>query len=182
MKVNNSERDIKIRHYENTTIIVGVGTIVFSLWTVIKSFTVLFFRRELVLQEALDQYDELAEIPEPLILGVMAVMIFFAMILDLIIRVYVGRSAISEGRGRKKSRVYLFFTLILIAGSISTLFNMFTPKTAIENTELVKALGGETSLSSVIIELTSLTMMWEMFFSACRLRKLRKQDNTPEVG
>lgn len=92
-------------------------------------------------------------------------------LISVIARVYVGRSAIAEGRGARRGNLYLFLAVIFIILSATTVGESII---VTDTTENLGVFTPDQSLSTIIIELTSMVMMIEMVISAIRVRKLRK--------
>ena len=92
------------------------------------------------------------------------------MLLFVGIRTQIGLAAISEGRGRRRRKGYLILAAIIIIVSVLEVISNII----LSNPEAsYGALSADTSLSSSVIELTSMVMLTEMIVSAVRLRKAR---------
>lgn len=179
IKTDNSESTIRLRKHQDTLVTVGKGIIVFSLWSVAKTIGTMLLNRE-DLTEAFKKLmgfadaKEAAVIPDDLIYAVVMIIMVIFLLIDLIIRLKVGRSAIREGRGIRKSGFYLFLTFLLIVSSFTTLLSYVMKSTQTEtDLQIARAMGEELSFSAFVIELTSFVMMIEMLHSARYVRKHR---------
>ena len=177
IKTDNSESTIRLRKHQDTLVTVGKGIIVFSLWSVAKTIGTMLLNRE-DLTEAFKKLmgfadaKEAAVIPDELVYAVVMAVMVIALLIDLLIRLKVGRSAIREGRGIRKSGFYLFLTFLLIISSFMTLLSYVMKSTQTEtDLQIARAMGEELSFSAFVIELTSFVMMIEMLLSARYVRK-----------
>ena len=167
--VNNEPEQIEIRKSQNTLIVVGTGTILFSIWTAAKMLGLLFMLRKETVAALRTAFDQYAVLSDRAIFWTVAVVIIIFMALFLAVRAYVGLSAISEGRGRRHGRAYLLFAVIMIIVNISSFCtNLLTA----EAPEQLGALTRDQSVSALIIEATSIIMMTQMVVSAIKIRKL----------
>ena len=148
---------------EINLITTGTGLMFFGLWTFIKFFlTIVFLGVE---------YDDNTSDEVKLIATIIAI-IAVAIISALFC--YVGLSARAEGKGKKKSVVYLivngfilfFHILIIILETVSLLFgvNIFT------------------IVVTIIIDATAAVLMLEVMINSIKLRKIRRHKRIMEVG
>ena len=174
--INNDIDQIRIRRSQNTLIVVGTGTILFSVWTVIKTLGAFF----LLKNESVDVVKEAAgEIgvalsDQQVFYIVLAVMVLF-MILFLAVRTFIGRSAILEGRGLRRGNGYLILASILIILGIASLVTSIFSTGSQESLSVFSVFSNYTSLSTLIIEFTSMIMLVELVYSAIRIRIVRKR-------
>ena len=148
---------------EINLITTGTGLMFFGLWTFIKFFlTIVFFGGE---------YDDNTSDEVKLIATIIAI-IAVAIISALFC--YVGLSARAEGKGKKKSVVYLivngfllfFHILIIILEAAALLFG--------ENILTI--------IITMIIDATAAVLMSEVMINSIKLRKIRRHKRIMEVG
>lgn len=149
-------KEVKLRRYQNLLTVSGLGVIVFGLWSVIKTLLVLFM-----------QEDTLDDIPDSTVIRV----IFFAilgvvLLVDLLLRLFVGLSARAEGFGKKKSVVYIIFAFLLAIVSLVSVVMIFFDMDETSIDELIV---------SVIVEGTSLIVVIELLVAAFNVKKLKKE-------
>ena len=157
--------DAKIRRLEVNLVTMGTGVAVFGMWTLIRAALTLF---------VFD--DEIAGFvtPQIKIFVYAAVGIVVAIICSF--QIYVGLSARGEGKGKRKSIVYLIFAgigvVIDVSVSAPQFFTMFTSG------------GGDwvTVLATLIVEVTSITCTIIMMTSSISLRKIRKSTKPVQEG
>ena len=149
-------KEVKMRRYQNLLTVSGLGVIVFGLWSVLKTILLLFFKKEL-----------LANVPDDTLFRVILfIIIGLILLIDFLIRLYVGLSARTEGFGKKKGYAYIVFAVILALLSLTSLVMIFFDSTITSITELVV---------SVIVEATSLVVVIELLVAAFTVKKLQKE-------
>ena len=148
---------------EINLITTGTGLMFFGLWTFIKFFLTIVFLGVEYDDNTSDEVKLIATI-----ITIIAVAIISALFC------YVGLSARAEGKGKKKSVVYLivnglilFFQILLIA------------------LEAAALLFGENILTiiiTMIIDATAAVLMLEVMINSIKLRKIRRHKRIMEVG
>ena len=171
--INNDPDHILIRKSQNTLIVVGSGTILFSIWTAVKVLSSLFLLRT----ETVASVRKLTDLndstySDKMIFIITLVIYLIIVAIFVAFRTYVGRAAIAEGIGRRRRRGYLVIAVIMIVMSMLTIINNL--RTTGE-TETALAIYDNTSFSSLIIELTSMIMLIEMVSSAVKIRAARRR-------
>ena len=153
--VNNGQDQIQIRKDQNTLIVVGTGTIIFGLWTMAKTLGLVFILRKETVAAMKAKFEGVGEIPDNFVFWAIVVVTFIIMAVSLAVRAYVGMSAISEGRGKRKGIIYLLFAGVMIISSIIYLVSgIFT----VDSPEQMGAFSRDQSISALIIEMTSMVM------------------------
>lgn len=169
--------EIKLRKYEHALVISGVGVIAFGIWSIIKA--AIYF--------ILVPLDELGDVQPDEGLAVLqamgmtdrgigyviAVTVLFVLLLDFVLRLYIGRAAVIDGRRLKKKRfIYVILAMFVAISTISSLVTRGVQLGAGGDT----AWGGAVQAAnvSVIVDLTSLLAVIEMIVAAIMVRRLRK--------
>ena len=183
-KVNNSGEQIRIRRAQSTLVIVGTGIIMFGAWAALKVYSIVLLRESKMLGELRSYVPEDADpLSDRLLIFTLLAIITVYVIIELGVRLYIGKSAIAESRGKKKSAMYIVLTFILILFAlVSVMFDcagIFKELTGAE-------IGTENTtqadmVTALVIDLTSLIMMIEMVVCAFRVRKYKKQQSEAEV-
>ena len=171
--INNDIDQILIRRSQNTLIVVGTGTILFSVWTVIKTLgSLVLLKDELiaVIKKAITESGFV--IPDQYIFYIGLALVLILTILFLAVRTFIGLSAVSEGRGFRRKNGYLILAVIMIILNIAVIIINFV---SVNSQESIGVLSNDNSLSAQIIELTSIIMLVELVFSAIRIRRVRKR-------
>jgi hypothetical protein len=171
--INNDIDHILLRRSQNTLIVVGSGTILFSVWTVVKTLGVLFLLKDesvAVVKKAIDETGII--LSDQQVFCIVLVIMLVIMLLFLAVRTFIGLSAISEGRGFRMRKGYLILAVIMIIlSTAAAAINFFSARSQ----EYFVAFSNNDSLPAHIIELTSMIMLVELVFSAIRIRRVRKR-------
>lgn len=173
--VNNEPEQIEIRKSQNTLIVVGTGTILFGVWTMVKMVGLLFLLRDETIADFRSGFSDLDGISDAGLFWGTVALTFIISAMALAARAYIGMSAISEGRGKRRSIVYLLITGIMIVLGI---WSLGTDLANMGSREQLGALTASQSLTASIIEATSLIMMTEMVISSLKIRKLTRRKDT----
>lgn len=154
----------KIRKLQNNLLISGYAVIAFGLWSILKAVFYVFLKPEYF--DDMFEWAELAEFGE---LGrkVAYFIIFFALVVDTLLRLFVGRRAIKESKGKKVSAFYLLVTAVLMAFSAGSLVTLFSPDNY--------SFSITDTIVSGVVELTALFIFCDLFYSSVTVRKLRKK-------
>ena len=149
-------KEIKMRRYQNLLTVSGLGVIIFGLWTVLKTILLLFM-----------QEDMLDDLPDGLFYRVL----FFTLIggvllIDFLIRLFVGLSARAEGFGKKKGYGYIVVAILIAIASLASLVLIFFDTADRSILELIV---------SLIVEATSMIATVELLVAAFTVKKLKKE-------
>ena len=147
---------IKMRRYQNLLTVSGLGVIIFGLWTVLKTILLLFLQEDMV--------DDLPD-------GLFYRVLFFTLIggvllIDFLIRLFVGLSARAEGFGKKKGYGYIVVAILIAIASLASLVLIFFDTADRSILELIV---------SFIVEATSMIATVELLVAAFTVKKLKKE-------
>ena len=170
--------EIKLRKYEHTLVISGVGVIAFGIWSIIKAvlYLILIPVDQLKELQTTDEVSAMRDIglTDRQTAYIFAAVILFILVVDFMLRLYIGRSAFADGRRiRKKRLTYVVWAMIVSAGLIATTVSRIVKLGAGEENVWrdVTAAGNV----SIIVDITSLLALIEMIIAAFMVRKLRKE-------
>lgn len=149
-------KEIKMRRYQNLLTVSGLGVIIFGLWTVLKTILLLFLQEDMV--------DDLPD-------GLFYRVLFFTLIggvllIDFLIRLFVGLSARAEGFGKKKGYGYIVVAILIAIASLASLVLIFFDIADRSILELIV---------SFIVEATSMIATVELLVAAFTVKKLKKE-------
>lgn len=168
---HNDPREIEIRKYQSILRSIGTGIIMMGAWSLAKAVSMMLIDSS----EMYTAAGEISDVPE-LAMSQHAAMIFVicvtaaVVLIDILIRIYVGRSAIAIGKGQKRGAAYIVLTCLLI------LFSMIALLLIIASFRYYGKEGSDVSISAAVIELTSLIMLIEMLVASFRLKKHTLQE------
>ena len=87
------------------------------------------------------------------------------LMIDMLLRLYVGSCAMAEARGNKQKSRYLVLAGMMMLFSLFTVF--FTLDSVKADFDTVMDV-----ISTVIVEITSFITLMQLVVSACRIRKM----------
>jgi len=159
----NDALQIQLRKNQDTLKIVGLGVMAFGAWSIVKSILYTTAQWSSIKEEIV-----VPEANETIAKMVYLFMIAVILTVEIAIRLYIGRSAIAEGRGERRRPGYIVVAFLITAiGLTLTVTAFVVPGIRMElNLDL---------LASLFVEITSAVITLEMCWSAIRVRKLRRQ-------
>lgn len=161
--------EIKFRRLGNVLSTSGFGVLMFGLWSIIRTLLQSFFGSNGISEAADEAAGTAAEVPDSLSGVVLVFIIVLAAFVaaEVGARIYVGISARSDSKGKKKSIAYLIVAGILIAFSaVNLVFNIFTLN--YQNSFVFD------TIITLILDGSSLIVLIELFVTGIRFRKMRK--------
>lgn len=149
----------KIRRLQNLLYTSGMGTILFSLWNVIRSIWAFF--------DTLNIFPAIAEGTENKTLQILFGIIFFSIVLiSVSLSIYIGRRAILLSLGKEKGNAYIILAIISVLISfISHIQSLST----LSLSELFKT----GNIVMFVIDLTSNFILLEVIVFSILLKKMR---------
>ena len=120
-RVNNSDNYINQRKHANRLVVCGGTSIILSVWSVVRTaiLSILNGVPEFDLSQYVVNWDE--EKYQKALLFVLIFTILMVVIIFLI-QIYIGIRAISEGRNKKKTTVYLVLTAASLVLMVTSCF------------------------------------------------------------
>ena len=171
--------ETKLRKYEYALVISGVGVIAFGLWSIVKAAIYFILIPLDELGSSTQMLDEMGGLQS---LGLtdretgylIAAAALFALLVDFVLRLYVGRSAVIDGRRLKKKRfAYVIWAMFIAAGLVLSVITraveMGLGKSGTWDYVIASA------NVSVVVDLTSLLAVIEMIVAAIMVRRLRRE-------
>ena len=175
--LDNSIDAKSLRKSEKNLVTVGFGIMIFGVWNVIKTFSVLFLNQNAIVnlikgytEEDLNKY-----VSDSTIFTFIFIWFILFMSVGVIARLYIGCSAIFVGRYKRKKSLYIPITIIYIICSLGEFyydFNdiFFNPDSISTNLET-----RDSPIVTLIIEITSMVMMVELVVLSRRIRRIRRE-------
>ena len=177
--INNSKEQLEIRKAENTLIVVGMGVMIFSVWSAIKILGTMIVRKDGVLDFIQSTMAENQVISDYFVYVAFIIIFGIFLAFGVAAQLFVGLSAISEGRGRTAGRLYPVLTVLFILANTMSAVSAVRGLFSEQETEFVMQ---DVSLASVVIEVTSLIMLIEMLASSIKLRRYRRREREEAAG
>lgn len=151
----------KILKIQDTLYAAGGGVIAFCVWSFIKTFLFLSFMDA-------DTVRRLIGIEDDSLAFTVYVVTVIVVIVDLLIRVYIGRSARAEGRGEKRGSFYLVMAVVAAIANASSLIGIMF------GTSFV--LSPLSAIVSIAIEATAIAALILVVVSSIRLRSMARTE------
>ena len=151
----------KIRKYQDYMIISARALLAFGLWGLLRVF---FFKASGQTVFQILAEESAGTGMDPVVFEIMFIIVY--LIFDVVFRIYVGRSALAEGRGRKRSIVYLVVAALYILISLIS-YIVIIGDNSIGGTPIE-------DISAVIIDLTTLLALVIIIVSSINVRRMRK--------
>ena len=165
----------ELRRSRSSLRILGGGVILFTLWDILKPLLVMLLVSEETgetqgQQEALEALavDKLSAI----VLLVILLLILLLAVLLPALRIWIGRCALAEGLGKKKSGAYVRVAFVFAVGQFlaftAAVLYLIIKRPAVQE-DLLE------TVASLLVELTSMATMAEMALTARRVRRMERQ-------
>ena len=171
---SNQIDSVRLRRYLNQLTMSGLGCIVFGIWSGVRLVLTMYLRRAEILE--LLQVDinmELAEAgAEDVVFYIVLSVIVLVALFAILVHLFVGLSAMKEGRGKKHRTLYLFIALLLLYGTVTPWINGSSQAVA-EGTEQIFSM--DTGAVAVLLDIGMAFTFIDMLYSAIRARLLQRK-------
>ena len=158
----NDEDSVKKRLYGDRLVLSGRALIILGIWSSIKAI-ILFY---LALPQISEFVTEGDIVPEEIVRNVKLILMAIFIILIAIVflfHLYIGRSAMKNGYGKKRTTFYLVLTVIVIISTIAS-----DVQIVMEGLDII-------DLASMVVDLTVVYACCDILYSAIKLRKIEKK-------
>ena len=144
--------ETKVRRTQDNLFIMGTSVIVFGLWDLIK-FTVYFFVNS----------DEIKQASGEKYFMLSVIVVWTIFFVSFLLRCFIGFSARAEGKGKRKSILYL-----ICAGMIALVyFSIIVFEVSYFITDQENII---TAIVTLIIDITSLVFLVELIVNSIKIR------------
>ena len=153
----------ELRRLRVSLMTLGSGVFAFGVWSILKSYLYLWVN-PVVFDDVEAQYRSAVMI-------VFYVMYTFFMLIDLLLRAYVGKGARAMGMGKRKGLLYMIvLSLMLTVSVLSCLFMLLRHgDTRMQNQSELDF------FVSAFVEFCSMGVLAELLYTVIRVKKLEKQ-------
>ena len=153
--------DRELLRKRDNLIVGGKGIIALEVWSILKIIITIILKFEDYFKSMTDSTDA----PKELVYAAAFIVIGAIIVVSLVIRSYIGRSAIAEGRGAKKGNGYVIvagvITLIDVVGMIINVMSVTQPENSIIEVVAV-----------FILDATVIFIQTDLIVSAMKVRKM----------
>lgn len=164
------DRERELRRARSTLRSLGMGIIIFGFWSLVRSMTLVMVKpiEDIVTAEELADMGPFAAYFRIVLIFV----ILFILILDLLSRWYVGRTAMKVSQGKKAGRRFTIFSwLLFILWLGLDIASLFLLPDTLEQTQSILE-----TVISFILDITSTVLIGELCFSIRRLKNLDQEE------
>ena len=158
----NDEDSVKKRLYGDRLVLSGRALIILGIWSSIKAIIIFY----LALPQISEFVTEGDIVPEEIVRNVkLILMAIFVIIVAIVFlfHLYIGRSAMKNGYGKKRTTFYLVLTVIAIISTIAS-----DVQIVMEGLDII-------DLASMVVDLTVVYACCDILYSAVKLRKIEKK-------
>lgn len=184
--IHNDPEEIQVRRSRNILYTIGTGVAAFGVWSIAKSILFLVTdmpRLTSIAKEAGESVEHV--VADSVITALIIGIVLLVLLVDILLRLYIGVCARKHARGSLRKKTYLFFSCLMIAGSVfiivSSVMSQSLQFRELGGTAAGTAIRmvGKTDISgtvmAVFVEATSMIMMIELVINANRILKAEKQ-------
>jgi len=158
----NDEDSVKKRLYGDRLVLSGRALIILGIWSSIKAIIIFY----LALPQISEFVTEGDIVPEEIVRNVKLILMAIFVILIAIVflfHFYIGRSAMKNGYGKKRTTFYLVLTVIVIISTIAS-----DVQIVMEGLDII-------DLASMVVDFTVVYACCDILYSAVKLRKIEKK-------
>lgn len=156
----------KLRKQQSLLVDAGTGVILFGVWGIAKVF--LYLGLSPTFLEGLHIITQEMEMDEKTFSAILWFMFAIWLTIEMIVRLYVGLSAIAEGKGKKKGYCYLIVAAAMLGTTLSQGWEAFGPEA------LVKSNIDMSLILSFCMELASVYVILELLVAGIRVKRMKK--------
>lgn len=156
--------DAEIRRYQDLLTNSGMAVIIFGVWSIFRLFLALVFDKKSIA----DEFPDIVKLGTSGIVVLVSVISFFLLV-DLVLRLYIGKSAIKDAKTGENRRIrgYVILTAIYAVATTVADISMLIPTAEKDYTISL--------VSSVIIDFLSSIALYLIAISSIKLHKLRRR-------
>ena len=155
--------EIQLRRYRIALMTLGSGVFAFGVWSILKSYLYLWVNPVV--------FDDVAAEYQSAVTITFYVLYTFLMLIDLLLRAYVGMGARSMGMGKKKGLMYMIVLSLMLAASVLSCLLMVMGR---EN----KRMENQSNMDyfvSAFVEFCNMGVLAELLYTVVRVKKLEKR-------
>lgn len=153
----------ELRKQQNLLVDAGIGVIMFGIWGVAKINMYLAMSSEFA--EAWRITVQESKPGEEFLLTGVWILIAVLLISSLSLRLYIGLSAVADGKGKKKGNAYLLLTVVFLVFSLQTSWHTYLEVQQIDFNEVM----------CFFLDVASLYVILEVLIAGFRVKRLRRK-------
>ena len=150
--------ETELRRRRTNLLTLGAGVIAFGVWSMLKTY----------LYMIVDPIPMTFDVPEQF--QQTALVIAYAMVTDLGLRLYIGLSARAEGLGSKKGKAYIIVTALMLVVNIAAWIVYLFMYDYRDGYEALMDY-----VVSLVVDFTSIVILAQLIYNAILVRRLSRQ-------
>ena len=171
--------EAKLRKYQYILGTAGFGVLLFSAWSLIKAFIFAILQdtgyqavseADAEADRVFEEVIKTADFDLSAFLIIVMIGLFSLIIIDIVLRIYIGRTARKVSRGAKKSPAYIVIAVILAAMYTVSMYVSITTNSYLKESYL-------DTIVTLLIDITSLGTMIAVIISGIQVRRLTRRLN-----
>ncbi len=161
----NSEKALLRRHEDNLNVC-GMGVIILGAWDILKIIMQILLESKDSFQFDMEVSEDGKVIALLVIIAIVAVLFFLSCVIFLI-HVYIGRNAMKNAKGQPYKKGYFVWAVILL---VLSLLGTLSYADEIKEAEAI-----ETTIASIIVDLTFIYILANLVISTRKIKQLRAE-------
>ena len=169
VKLKNDELNVKLRRCENTLALSGLGVFMFAVWSMLHMVLDMLTNNRSIQKLT----EDTADMSEPMIIlmwilfGAVA---FFSVVLEMLSRYYIMKSAAEDSKRKKNRTAYLVLTGFLI---ILYVFYIYVASSGLM--DMIETAGLIDICVNMFFNVASLVVLTDLFVAGIRVKVIRKK-------
>ena len=170
----NSPDHIKLRRYSDRLAMSGWGVMVLGLWEAIRALMGVYLNRKLLFDFLYENITEVASEARELTIVFVIIILYIVYCFALLMHLYIGVSAMAEGRDKKRRNLYLFFAAAIVFLSLLS-FKTFLSGKEVQRSQM--EMDVDTVFATALLDTAMCLTCIEMLYCAIRSRLLQRKIN-----
>ena len=158
----NDEDSVKKRLYGDRLVLSGRALIILGIWSSIKAIIIFYLALPQILEFVHE--GDVAQEENVRIIKLFSMAIFVVIVaIVFLFHLFIGRSAMKNGYGKKRTTFYLVLTVLVIISTIAS-----DVQIVMEGFDII-------DLASMVVDLTVVYACCDILYSAIKLRTIEKK-------
>lgn len=171
---DNRKETVKLRMYSNRLIMSGWGIMLLGIWESVRATMSMYIYRREITDFMCEDLEITTHQERLVVFMVFVAAMTVAYFLGLLIHLYIGKSAISDGHGKKRRCFYLIPAIVIIMLSFMSQMSTEEPQQYETPQEIIVL---DTAFATDLLDITLCLTCIEMIYCSARVHILRRKIN-----